>query len=165
MGTITVLKCFIFITYDYARKWCFKSYGFIFTMLSYHHVFLDYGLLKNRFIRVETNQQALFRQERVEYNVFLFDEPLKGSKSLKIFKISLTYRFDKLWHLSKSVHTGQNSQILIVLNKKIRLWWFEFWIMNYYLLNPSPPGGTAILPEYIHYYGYYYQVIVQCYST
>jgi hypothetical protein len=27
---------------------------------------------------------------------------------------------------------------------------------------PPPPGGTAILPEYIHYYGYYYQVIVQC---
>jgi hypothetical protein len=25
---------------------------------------------------------------------------------------------------------------------------------------PPPPGGTAILPEYIiHYYGYYYQVI------
>jgi hypothetical protein len=41
-------------------------------------------------------KKALFRQERVEYNVFLFDEPLKGSKSLKIFKISLTYRFDKL---------------------------------------------------------------------
>jgi hypothetical protein len=34
--------------------------------------------------------------QRVEYNVFLFDEPLKGSKSLKIFKISLTFRFDKL---------------------------------------------------------------------
>jgi hypothetical protein len=32
--------------------------------------------------------------ERVEYNVFLFDETLKGSKSLKIFKISLTFRFD-----------------------------------------------------------------------
>jgi hypothetical protein len=31
--------------------------------------------------------------------------------------------------------------------------------------NPPPPGGTAILPEYIHYYGYYYQVIVQCLST
>jgi hypothetical protein len=30
---------------------------------------------------------------------------------------------------------------------------------------PPPPGGTAILPEYIHYYGYYYQVIVQCLST
>jgi hypothetical protein len=33
--------------------------------------------------------------ERVGYNVFWFDEPLKGSKSLKIFKISLTLRFDK----------------------------------------------------------------------
>jgi hypothetical protein len=48
---------------------------------------------------------------------FLFDEPLKGSKSLKIFKISLTFRFDKLWQLSKSVHTGENSQILTVSNK------------------------------------------------
>jgi hypothetical protein len=57
-------------------------------------------------------------QERVEYNVFLFDEPLKGSKSLKIFKISLTFRFDKLSNLSKSVHTGENSQILTVSNKK-----------------------------------------------
>jgi hypothetical protein len=28
--------------------------------------------------------------------------------------------------------------------------------------NPPPPGGTAILPEYVHYYGYYYQVIVHC---
>jgi hypothetical protein len=27
---------------------------------------------------------------------FLFDEPLKGSKSLKTFKISLTFHFDKL---------------------------------------------------------------------
>jgi hypothetical protein len=27
---------------------------------------------------------------------------------------------------------------------------------------PPPPGATVILPEYIHYYGYYYQVIVQC---
>jgi hypothetical protein len=30
---------------------------------------------------------------------------------------------------------------------------------------PPEPSGTAILPEYIHYYGYYYQVIVQCLST
>jgi hypothetical protein len=30
---------------------------------------------------------------------------------------------------------------------------------------PTSTGGTAILPEYIHYYGYYYQVIVQCLST
>jgi hypothetical protein len=46
----------------------------------------------------QTNQpkKAQFTHERVEYNVFLFDEPLKGSKSLKIFKISLTFRFDKL---------------------------------------------------------------------
>jgi hypothetical protein len=59
-----------------------------------------------------------FTQERVEYNVFLFDETLKGSKSLKIFKISLTFRFDKLSNFSKSVHTGENSQILTVSNKK-----------------------------------------------
>jgi hypothetical protein len=41
-------------------------------------------------------KRAQFTQERVEYNVFLFDESLKGSKSLKIFKINLTFRFDKL---------------------------------------------------------------------
>jgi hypothetical protein len=41
-------------------------------------------------------KKAQFTHERVEYNVFLFDEPLKGSKSLKTFKISLTFRFDKL---------------------------------------------------------------------
>jgi hypothetical protein len=64
-------------------------------------------------------KKAQFTHKRVEYNVFLFDEPLKGSKSLKIFKISLTLRFDKLWHLSKSVHTGQNSRILTVSNKKV----------------------------------------------
>jgi hypothetical protein len=58
------------------------------------------------------------KKERVEYNVFLCDEPLKGSKSQKIFKISLTFRFDKLSNLSKSVHTGENSQILTVSNKK-----------------------------------------------
>jgi hypothetical protein len=64
-------------------------------------------------------KKAQITQERVEYNVFLFNEPLKGSKSLKIFKISLTFRFDKLSNLSKSVHTGENSQILTVSNKKI----------------------------------------------
>jgi hypothetical protein len=64
-------------------------------------------------------KKTQFTNERVEYNVFLFDEPLKGSKSLKIFKISLTFRFDKLSNLSKSVHTGKNSQILTVSNKKI----------------------------------------------
>jgi hypothetical protein len=64
-------------------------------------------------------KKAQITQKRVEYNVFLFDEPLKGSKSPKIFKISLTFRFDKLSNLSKSVHTGENSQILTVSNKKI----------------------------------------------
>jgi hypothetical protein len=39
-------------------------------------------------------KKAQFTHEQVEYNVFLFDEPLKGSKPLKIFKISLTFRFD-----------------------------------------------------------------------
>jgi hypothetical protein len=64
-------------------------------------------------------KKAQITQERVEYNVFLFDDPLKGSKLLKIFKISLTFRFDKLSNLSKSVHTGENSQILTVSNKKM----------------------------------------------
>jgi hypothetical protein len=63
-------------------------------------------------------KKAQITQERVEYNVFLFDESPKGSKSLKIFKISLTFRFDKLSNLSKSVHIGENSQILTVSNKK-----------------------------------------------
>jgi hypothetical protein len=66
-------------------------------------------------------KKGQFTHERVEYNVFLFDEPFKGSKSLKIFKISLTFRFDKLSNLSKSVHTGENSQILTVSNKKLFL--------------------------------------------
>jgi hypothetical protein len=64
-------------------------------------------------------KKVQFTQERVEYNVFLFDDSLKGSKSLKIFKINLTFRFDKLSHLSKSVHIGEYSQILTVSNKKI----------------------------------------------
>jgi hypothetical protein len=38
-------------------------------------------------------KKVQFTQERVEYNVFLFDDTLKGSKSLKIFKINLTFRF------------------------------------------------------------------------
>jgi hypothetical protein len=64
-------------------------------------------------------KKAQITQEQVEYNVFLFDEPPKGSKLLKIFTISLTFRFDKLSNLSKSVHTGENSQILTVSNKNI----------------------------------------------
>jgi hypothetical protein len=61
-----------------------------------------------RFKGPRVPKKAQFTHEWVEYNVFLFDELLKGSKSLKTFKISLTFRFDKLWHLSKSVHIGEN---------------------------------------------------------
>jgi hypothetical protein len=53
-------------------------------------------------------KKAQFTHERVKYNVFLSDEPLKGCKSLKTFKISLTFSFD----------IGENSQILTVSNKK-----------------------------------------------
>jgi hypothetical protein len=49
-----------------------------------------------RFKGPRVPKKAQFTHERVEYNVFLFDEPLKGSKSLKIFKIGLMFRFDKL---------------------------------------------------------------------
>jgi hypothetical protein len=38
-------------------------------------------------------KKVQFTQERAEYNVFLFDETLKGSKSLKI---SLSFGFDKM---------------------------------------------------------------------
>jgi hypothetical protein len=48
------------------------------------------------FFGTRGSKKAQFTHERVEYNVFLFDEPLKGSKSLKTFKIGLTFRFDKL---------------------------------------------------------------------
>jgi hypothetical protein len=68
----------------------------------------------------ECQKKAQITQERVEYKVFLFDELPKGSKSLKIFKISLTFHFDKLSNLSKSVHTGENSQFLTVSNKKLK---------------------------------------------
>jgi hypothetical protein len=61
-------------------------------------------------------KKVQFSQERVEYKVFLFNDPLKGSKSLKIFKINLTFRFDKLSHLSKSVHIGENSDSVINVN-------------------------------------------------
>jgi hypothetical protein len=73
-------------------------------------------------------KKSAITQERVEYNVFLFDEPPKGSKWPKIFNISLTFRFDKLSNSSKSVHTGENSQILTVSNKK-----FIYLVMYHFL--------------------------------
>jgi hypothetical protein len=84
-------------------------------------------------------KKGQFTQERVEYHVFLFDESIKGSKSLKIFKITLTFRFDKLSNLSKSVHTGENSQILTVSNKKLYfvLMVFLLLISKLFFLQPS----------------------------
>jgi hypothetical protein len=82
-------------------------------------------------------KKAQITQERVEYNIFLFDESPKGSKSLKIFKISLTFRFDKLSNLSKSVHIGENSQILTVSNKKNHLLHNGFMIFEQRLYKVS----------------------------
>jgi hypothetical protein len=78
------------------------------------------GPLHSRFKGPRVPKKVQFTQEQVEYNVFLFEDPLKGSKSLKIFKINLTFHFDKLSHLSKSVHIEENSQILTVSNKKLK---------------------------------------------
>jgi hypothetical protein len=49
-------------------------------------------------------KRAQFTDERVEYNVFLFDEPLKGSKPFKIFKVSFTFRCDKLTFIKIRSH-------------------------------------------------------------
>jgi hypothetical protein len=43
----------------------------------------------------ECHKDAEFPHKLVEY-VFLFDEPLKRSKSFKIFKISLRFRFEQV---------------------------------------------------------------------
>jgi hypothetical protein len=51
-----------------------------------------------------STKKAQFTQERDEYNAFLFNELLKSSKSLKIFKISLTFRFDKLTFIKIRSH-------------------------------------------------------------
>jgi hypothetical protein len=84
---------------------------------------------------------------------FLFDEPLKGSKSLKTFKISLTFRFDKLWHLSKSFHIGENSRILTMSNKKI------FIYLSYVILFLCfwfTLALTLITVKQLRYYRYVY---------
>jgi hypothetical protein len=36
----------------------------------------------------------------------------------------------------------------------VLVYWYEYkYIMNIHIHIPPPPGDTAILPEYIHYYG------------
>jgi hypothetical protein len=88
------------------------KYVIIFQKITYA-VFLLNRLIAGYLTSSSVNW-ARFTNERVEYNVFLFEEPFRGSKSVEIFKISLTFRFDKLWHLS-----GENSQILTVSKKKL----------------------------------------------
>jgi hypothetical protein len=55
-------------------------------------------MYRSKNIKKSTQNSSLFlfTHERVEYNVFLFDESLKGSKPLKTFNISLTFHFDNL---------------------------------------------------------------------
>ena len=45
---------------------------------------------------LNSNKMPKFTNERVQYNVLLFDMNPKGPKSLKILKISLTFCFDNL---------------------------------------------------------------------
>jgi hypothetical protein len=116
--TATILN-YLTLTRKIQREWTLVYL----TISSVNWVFLAWvGQFKtsfrSRFKGPRVPKKAQFTQEQVEYNVFLVDEPLKGSKSLKIFKISLTFHFDKLWRLSKSAHTGEISQILTVSNKK-----------------------------------------------
>jgi hypothetical protein len=42
------------------------------------------------------HEWAILHTNELDTTFFLFDEPLKGSNSLKTLKISLTFRFDKL---------------------------------------------------------------------
>jgi hypothetical protein len=74
---------------------------FVFFLFSYVYVIVVYLMSScvnwasnERFKGPRVPKKAQFTHERVKHNVFLFDEPLKGSKWLKIFKISLTFRFD-----------------------------------------------------------------------
>jgi hypothetical protein len=86
-----------------------------------------------RFKGPRVQKKAQFPHERVEYNVFLFDEPVKGSESLKIFKISLAFRFDnwicdiyqnpftqekilKFWHCRTKKETNLAKSAPILLN-------------------------------------------------
>jgi hypothetical protein len=98
------------ITHANRKRWQLKISTFSRTRPAIHVFLDDFGICK-------LWKKPNWHTNEFEY-VFLFYEPLKGSKSLKIFKINLTFRFDKWWHLSKSVHIGENSQILIVSNKK-----------------------------------------------
>jgi hypothetical protein len=57
------------------------------------------------------------------------------------------------------------NSVINLVNKNLPRTALQICMFHFNATIPPPPGGTAILPEYIHYYGYYYQVIVQCLST
>jgi hypothetical protein len=57
------------------------------------------------------------------------------------------------------------NSVINLVNKNLPRTALQICMFHFNPTIPPPPGGTAILPEYIHYYGYYYQVIVQCLST
>jgi hypothetical protein len=110
---------FSIFTVNYDSSYLFNefvcNFGFLWhewtsLKLSFHSSF------KN--LRVPKKPKLHKNELNTTYSYFCSLKVVKGSKSLKIFKISLTFRFDKLSTLSKSVHTGENSQILTVSNKK-----------------------------------------------
>jgi hypothetical protein len=78
---------------------------------------------------------------------------------------SKTHIFDRVLEVSKATPcTLTNKKIVGEFHYKSRQK-LACHICHLRQTIPPPPGGTAILPEYIHYYGCYYQVIVQCLST
>jgi hypothetical protein len=74
-------------TYDNNNSSLFNE--FVCNLGSFRHEWVSLKLEWNEsFKGPRLRKKAQITQERVEYNVFLFDESPKGSKSLKIFKIS-----------------------------------------------------------------------------
>jgi hypothetical protein len=55
---------------------------------------IEYSSLFDEFLCKLGEKKTQFTQERVEYNFFLLDEPLKGSKSLKTFRLGPHYRLN-----------------------------------------------------------------------
>jgi hypothetical protein len=57
---------------------------------------IEYSSLLDEFLCKLGEKKPNLHTNELNTTFFLLDEPLKGSKSLKTFKISLTFRFDKL---------------------------------------------------------------------
>jgi hypothetical protein len=69
-------------------------------------VYLTSSCVNWAFFGPRVPKKAQFTQERVEYNVFLFDEPLKGSKPLK-FRPSFNRQLRENKHCVASRDTGR----------------------------------------------------------